>query len=213
MYRRFLAALGGLILAATLTARDAAADPAVQGIAAGAIATVAAGVLLNPMDPDADREFIFAGGGVFDVVDDEDQAALYNFEYWAPFTFFRFRPFGGILGTSDSAVGGYVGVRHDLQIGKRLIVSASTAATGFSAGDGKWLGASVVLRSGVEVAFRFDNGIRLSGGFHHMSHGKVFSDTNPGTETATFALAVPTDVLFGGQLFKGKHYWPKLLGW
>ncbi len=213
MLHRFLAIFAGIVFACGIQAHTAKADPAVVGVVAGAIAIVGAGVAFNPIDPDADREFVFAGGGIFDVVDDEDQAALYNFEYWTPWTFFRFRPFGGIIGTSDKAVGGYVGIRHDLNIGKHLVLSASTAATGFSAGDGKWLGASVVLRSGIEVAYRFDSGVRISGGFHHMSHGEVFSDTNPGTETATFAVAVPTDALFGGQLFKGKHYWPKLLGW
>lgn len=214
MRQCLLAVSAALVLAAGLTAsRPAKADPSVGAIAAGAGAIVALGVILNPNQPDADREFVFGGSGIFDVVDNDNRAVLYNVEYWAPYTFFRFRPFGGVIGTSDGPVGGYIGIRHDLNIGRHIVLSADTAAVGMQRGgggsEGKDLGAVPLLRSGVSAAYRFDDGIRITAAFHHMSHGKLFSDLNPGTETLTIGVAIPTDVLFGGQLVKGKHFWPK----
>ena len=160
-----------------------------------------------------ERVFVIGvGGGMFDVVDDEDQAGLFRAEYTSPWTFFRIKPFGGVAGTTDSGFLGYAGFKHDLNIGRHLVISANVAAAGYSSGDGKDLGSSVVLRSGVEVGFRFDNGVLVSGSFHHMSHGEVFDDVNPGTETAALTISVPTDTLFRGQIFEGKHFWPKLFG-
>lgn len=213
MNRRLAAAVAGIVFGCAIVAAPAKADPSVTGIAAGSIALFALGVYANTPQPDAAREFVVGGAGIFDVVDDEDRAFLYAAEYRPPVTFFRFRPIIGLIGTSDKAVGGYLGLRHEVNFGENVYLAHDIAATGYASGDGKNLGASAVLRTGVEVGLRFDNGIRVSGAFHHMSHGKLFDDENPGTETATFSVAVPTDVLFGGQLFEGKHYWPKLLGW
>jgi len=215
--RRSVAVLAALMMGWGLvgwgsSTTPAKADPAVQGIAIAGVAALLWGLYENPPQLDAEREFIVQGVGLFDAVDNVNRAILFTTEYWAPVTFFRFRPFGGLIGTTDKAIGGYVGLRYDVNFGKYLVISPNVALMGLASGDGKNLGASAVLRSGIEVGFRFDNGVRISGAFHHMSHGKLLSDRNPGTETAIFSIAIPTDALFGGQLLKGRTYWRNPFG-
>lgn len=214
MKQKLIGAVAALALAVgvALPAQNAKADPAVTGIAAGGLALLAWGIYENPEQPDAQREFLVGRAGMFDVVDDENRAALFGAEYWFPWTIYRFRPQIGILGTTDGAAGGYIGLRHDVNFGKHLVISTDVNLAFVEPGDGKDLGSIATLRSGVAVGYRFDNGTRISLDFHHQSHGELFGDGNPGTETATLNIAIPTDKLFSGQLLEGSHIWKDLFG-
>ena len=211
--RRPAAIIAGVVMSIGLAGSPAKADPAVTAIAIGGIASLVWGIYENPEQLDAEREFVSVGGGIFDIVDDEDRAGMASFEYWSPWTFYRFRPFGGMFVTTDGGIAGFIGLRHDVNFGRHLVFSPNMAVMAFSDGNGKDLGSSLVLRSGLELAYRFDSGARLSATFHHMSHGEVFGDENPGTETGTLTFTMPTDAVFGGQLFDSAHYWPQPFGW
>ena len=102
-----------------------------------------------------------------------------------------------MFGTTDKSVAGYFGLQHDLNITDNLVLSVNTGPAFYASGDGKDLGSWALLRSGLEISYRFDNAWRLSGTFHHMSHGKLFSDKNPGEEDAAITLSIPFDTLFG----------------
>ena len=117
-------------------------------------------------------------------------------EYRSDFFLWRFKPFVGVDGTSDGGAYAYAGLRGDAYFGRRLVISPNVAPAVYYAGDGKNLGSAGVLRSGIDVSYRFDNESQLGVGFHHMSHGKVFSDLNPGTETVTVTYSVPMESLF-----------------
>ncbi len=54
-----------------------------------------------------------------------------------------------------------------------------------------------MLRSGVELGYRFDNAARVALTFHHMSHGEIFDDKNPGTEMVALTFALPLESLYG----------------
>jgi len=197
MVRRILLSLAVVAMAWNLAPKPAKADaiPSIIGIIGGL--ELIWGIADDTAQPDKNRGYLVGGGGYFDVVQRENGAGEFRVEVQAPFQLWRFKPIIGVFGTSDSAVAGYFGLQHDLNITDNLVLSVNTGPAFYAAGDGKHLGSWAVLRSGLEIAYRFDNAWRLTGTFHHMSHGKVFSDRNPGEEDAAVTLSIPFESLFG----------------
>jgi hypothetical protein len=197
MVRRILLSAAAAVMAWNFGAAPAKADaiPSIIGIIGGL--ELIWGIADDTPQPDKDRGFVVGGAGWFDAVQRENDAAEFRVEFQAPFQVWRFKPIVGVFGTSDSAVAGYFGLQHDLHITDHLVLSVNTGPAFYAAGDGKHLGSWAVLRSGLEISYRFDNAWRLSGTFHHMSHGKVFSDRNPGEEDAAITLSIPLDSLIG----------------
>ena len=196
MVRRLLLSAAAAIMAWNLGAVPAKADaiPTIIGVIAGLEFIWA--VADDTPQPDKDRGFVVVGGGYFDVVQRENGAGEFIGEIRAPFSLWKFKPIVGVFGTTDKAVGGYIGIHHDLNITDNLVLGANIAPAFYAAGDGKHLGSWAVLRSGLEISYRFDNAMRISGTFHHMSHGKVFDDKNPGVEDAAITVSIPFDSLF-----------------
>ncbi|MBT5414562.1 MAG: acyloxyacyl hydrolase [Rhodospirillaceae bacterium] len=195
MMRRSILAVA-VILCGWLGAQSTSrAEPAVNGIIAGSVPILIWSLFADPPEH-RNPDLVTLGGGFFDAVDDEDQAALFKMEYRSDFFLWRFKPFVGVDGTSDGGAYAYAGLRVDAYFGRRLVISPNVAPAVYYAGDGKNLGSAGVLRSGIDVSYRFDNESQLGVGFHHMSHGKVFSDLNPGTETVTVTYSVPMESLF-----------------
>lgn len=189
--------LAVLLAAATLLAglavpQRAEADPAVGWIAGVAAASVALGVIYDTPQADKDRQYVRAGIGAFDLVDDEDTAVEGKLEYMPDWNFYRFRPVVGAAGTSDGGAMVYGAIAHDLVLPYEMFyVWFETGPALYFEGGGKDLGSVAVLRSGIEVGFRSEGGWRVGASFHHMSHGKLFGDTNPGTEMVALNLWVP----------------------
>jgi len=179
------------------TGAKADAGPLVIGIAA-AVAVIGGEVTQAPQ-PDASRAFLRAGLGYFDVWSREDTAASFHVEYKPAWQIWRIKPMIGAFGTSDGAVAGYVGIGYDWHVTKNIVVNVNTAATFYNAGNGKHLGSFAVLRSGVELGWRFEDASRLSVSFHHMSHGELFDDKNPGADVVAITYSIPVDRL--GKLF------------
>ncbi|OZA01556.1 MAG: hypothetical protein B7Y02_17545 [Rhodobacterales bacterium 17-64-5] len=57
-------------------------------------------------------------------------------------------------------------------------------------GDGPDLGGPVEFRSGVEIGFIANNGLRFGLSYDHRSNGGIYED-NPGLETVQLRLSVP----------------------
>jgi len=163
------------------------------GVAAGA--AIAAGEIFGTPQPDARRAFIIGGGGGFDVIARDNIAGSFQLEYRPGWQVYRFKPMIGMFGTSDGAVAGYIGLGYDLQITKNIVVNLNTAVTFYNAARGKHLGSFAVLRSGIELGWRFEDASRLSVSVHHMSHGRLFDKKNPGTEVVAITYAVPVENL------------------
>ncbi|MHA1538134.1 MAG: acyloxyacyl hydrolase [Alphaproteobacteria bacterium] len=183
-----------------LASAPAKADPSPGlfiGIAAGA--AIAAGEIFQTPQPDAKRAFILGGAGGFDFIARDNVAGSYQFEYRPGWQIWRAKPMIGMFGTSDGGVAGYLGIGYDLHITKNIVVNLNTAVTLYAAGNGKHLGSYAVLRSGVELGWRFEDASRLSVSVHHMSHGAIFDDKNPGTDVVAVTYAVPIEIL--GKLF------------
>ena len=175
-----------------LAAGQAKAEPSTAifiGVAAGA--AIAAGEIFQTPQPDAKRAFIIGGGGTFDFLARDNIAGSFQLEYRPGWQFYRLKPMFGMFGTSDGGVAGYAGIGYDLHITKNIVFNFNTAVTLYNAANGKHLGSFAVLRSGVELGWRFEDASRLSVSVHHMSHGRVFGKKNPGTEVIAMTYAVP----------------------
>lgn len=186
-----------LVLLVGMGSTPSRADPSVTVISIGAALVALANYGFGTPDLDGGRGFVSAGGAYFDYPDQEDQAVEFRGSYWGPWSFVKIRPFLSVSGTTDGALSGSLGLRQDLHVGENLVFSWRSAPTLYFKGNGKDLGSPAVLRSGIEAAYRFADQSRLTFSFDHMSHGKLFGNRNPGTETIGVDYALPLSRLVG----------------
>lgn len=145
---------------------------------------------------DRDDVSLFAfSAGYFDINRRRDTAAEGRIEYRAAERFWLFKPFGGLMATSDEAIHAFAGVLIDIYLGDRFVVTPSFAPGYFHKGDGRDLGHKLEFRSQIEVAYRFADKSRLGVSFNHISNAGI-GDRNPGTETLAITYALPTDTFF-----------------
>ncbi len=156
-------------------------------------AIVAAALTLRAPEPttaaEDDPHFLTLAAGYYDINDDMD-AVEFRAEFRARNQFWFFKPFGGLMATSDAAFYGYAGLLVDLYFGRRVVLTPGFAAGLYEDGDGKDLGHIVEFRSAIELAFRFDNRSRLGLSFYHLSNAGL-DDNNPGTEVLSLNYSIP----------------------
>ena len=99
-------------------------------------------------------------------------------------------PMVGLMVNSDGGVYGYGGLYFDIFLGRRLVITPNFAMGGYAEGASKDLGSILEFRSGVEIAYRFDNRARLGVAFQHISNASI-DDTNPGAESLVLTYAIP----------------------
>ena len=136
-----------------------------------------------------DPSFLSVGVGYFDIFGN-DNAAVMRFDYRSNAKFLFVKPFVGALVTSDGALYPSAGLYSDFYFGNRIVISPSSAAGIYLKGDGKDLGHLFEIRSGVEVAYRFDNRARLGLLFYHISNAGL-EDDHPGTEVLGLSYSFP----------------------
>ena len=67
------------------------------------------------------------------------------------------------------------------------------AMTGlYSRGTGVDLGGAIEFRSGIEVAYHLENGMRLGLGWDHLSNLEIYA-RNPGVEMVRLRQPIPLD--------------------
>jgi len=101
---------------------------------------------------------------------------------------------GGMVTTKGSLMG-YGGFTFDLPVTDNFFIVADASAGYYSRGDDKVLsfGSTAEFRTGVGVAYQFDNDWRLGADIHHISNAGL-DKKNPGVEIAALTLSIP---LFG----------------
>jgi len=192
--RRGLAALvAGLLVALSTPLGVEAQDPSVFYIGGAALAAVVPGFVFDTPQPDAGRTYVKTSLGRFDAVDQENMALDFLVEYQPGMTWHRIKPSVGVAGNSDGTVYAWAAAAHDFTLADRLIVNVNTGPAFYFVGKrGKNLGSRGALRSGFEVGYRAPSGIRFTGSFHHMSHGKLLiAELNPGTEVIALNVSWP----------------------
>ncbi len=145
--------------------------------------------MLSPPAWADDPDFIAFSAGVFDLGKDET-AVEGRLEYRSDLRLWIFKPFAGVMATSDSAAYGYAGVLVDMFFGDRVVATLSFAPGAYTKGDGKKLGHELEFRSQVELAYRFDDRARLGLALSHMSNASI-GRKNPGAESLVLTYAVP----------------------
>jgi len=141
--------------------------------------------------------FIRFGAGYYDINDNED-AGEFHFEYISDSKWWVFTPMVGVMATTDSAAYVYAGIRLDLFLGRRWVLTPQFAPGLYEDGNGKDLGHVVEFRSAMELAYRFDDRSRLGLSIYHLSNASL-DDNNPGTEVLTLHYSLPIKRLFGAD--------------
>lgn len=123
--------------------------------------------------------------GVFDIID-SDKAFEGGVEYhFRPFRFWKLDlvPMVGASATEEGSYWGYGGMRYDVPLGSKWVMTPHFSISLYEQGDdGKDLGGVVEFRSGLELAYRFEDGGRFGMSFYHLSNARIY-DLNPGSES------------------------------
>ena len=103
-------------------------------------------------------------------------------------------PFGHAVGFSVSsrkalwAGAGQTYLASSLDIPIKLELHAMTGL--YSAGKGHDLGGLIAFRSGIDLIYETDGGVRYALSYDHRSHTGIYPD-NPGVESIQFAISIP----------------------
>lgn len=134
--------------------------------------------------------------GGFDVFHDI-KSASFDLQIRPGWRLWNFGVFAGGMVTTREALMGYAGITYDLHVTDNILILPDAAVGYYSRGSDKVLsyGSTAEFRTGIGVAYEFDNGWRLGANFHHISNAGL-DKKNPGVEIAALTLAVP---LFGKE--------------
>lgn len=141
--------------------------------------------------------FVSFGAGYYDLFDDQGAGeARLEYRFAEKDKLFFFTPFVGVMATTDAATYGYAGVGIDIFFGPRVVLTPNFAVGLYGDGDGKDLGHAVEFRSGLELAYRFDDYSRIGLSFTHISNAGL-DEHNPGVESLVLVYSMPFGKLFG----------------
>jgi len=105
-------------------------------------------------------------------------------------------PFQNVYGLSISDTGDvWAGIGHAYNIEtwvERVDVQLHAMTGLYSRGTGVDLGGPIEFRSGIEVAYHLENGMRLGLGWDHRSNLEIYS-RNPGVEMVHVRLSIPLE--------------------
>ena len=134
-------------------------------------------------------------GTIGNVSADRETAAVFSIEYRTGprIELLRIRPSLGFFVTTDSSLYGWFGLSTDLIFWRKLVLTPQIAVGAYNQGDGEDLGGTLEFRSGVVLAWRFDNESRLGVGVHHLSNAGI-GDRNPGTESLAVFYSHPLTI-------------------
>ena len=105
------------------------------------------------------------------------------------------RPFIGLEGTSDLAIYGLGGILFDIAL-RPVMITPSFGVGLYGRGEGRDLGFPVEFRSQLELGYRFENQMRVSVAYSHISNANL-SETNPGVDIISAYLHFPVDMIVG----------------
>lgn len=111
---------------------------------------------------------------------------------------YRFRPglrwsLAPAIGAAKSGNGSsfvFADLERDFFPAKHWAVTPSFGIGSFSDGEDVRLGHSIEFRSGIQIAYQFENKWRVGVALFHLSNGGI-SDRNPGTEPMFLSLSFP----------------------
>ncbi len=134
-------------------------------------------------------EWVVAGSGVVEPLADGGSYEIGAELRFAPRRF-RFLPAflpdvvptAGVIAVAEGSLYVYGGLRADLPVGRRWMVSPSTGAGAYYRSAGLDLGGALEFRSGIELSYRLSGGSRVGVCLYHLSNADLFK-RNPGSES------------------------------
>lgn len=159
------------------------------------IAATSVVALLAVASPAIAQEMVNVNIGSYDVFDKNNDAALLGLEYRGEYLWKGLRPNVGAFATDEGSYYVYGGLGYDffLTNSHNVVLTPSLAAGFYEDGGGKNLGGHLEFRSGLELAYAFENQHRLGVALHHLSNASIY-DRNPGAETLTVQYSIPLTV-------------------
>ena len=139
------------------------------------------------------------GVGAFDIINGEERAVEFRAEVQGKGLWDTLKPIAGASITTKGSTYGFVGAALDLKLGESFYITPSVAPGIYAKGNGKDLGHFVALRSQIEAGFMFSDSSRIGLAFSHQSNAGL-GDNNPGVETVTFTVSIPSTSV--GRLFE-----------
>jgi lipid A 3-O-deacylase len=136
------------------------------------------------------EESLAFGAGFYNVFDNTENSTWLTAEYRGKYLWNNLQPIFGTAGNFDGALYFFGGLAYDWKVGNNLYVVPSLAAGLYGQGDSKDLGGAIEFRSSIELAYRFDNDMRLGVQLQHLSNASIY-DKNPGTEMLMVNYTIP----------------------
>lgn len=136
-----------------------------------------------------DKDLLYLGAGINNVQRKNSLSTEFRLEYLSHLRWWKFQPLIGTSVTTKKQVYAYSGISLDLSR-SYFVLAPNFAAGYYYKGDGKDLGFPLEFRTGVELAIRFKNQVRVGTHFSHTSNASL-SSKNPGLETLIFFVAIP----------------------
>lgn len=137
----------------------------------------------------------------FDKTEPKTNSADFRLEYRFGYTFIGgnevgFHPTLGYEMTSRNLQYYNGGFAMDWNFHPHGVFTWSEAMGYLSSGDQRSMGGTFQFRSQAEIGYRFDNNMRVSAEFSHISNAKL-THVNPGAEIIGMYVHVPTAIMFG----------------
>lgn len=146
----------------------------------------------HPIETDTDR-FLF-GVGFLDPADDEYQGEI-RLEYHSDYFLWKLAPIAGLSYSKGRAVMGYTGIRLETYIFNNISIIPSFSVALRHKNDGDDTGSNFLFRSALDLGYQFDNGIRASTYYYHISHADLGGDYNPGEDQIGLSVSIPIDLI------------------
>jgi lipid A 3-O-deacylase len=156
----------------------------------GAVACALALLVASPAVRADEPDLLAVAVGPYDFLHQNIQAQLrLEYRFTARFAWIL-SPLVGAFATTQGSWYTYGGLRWDAAIAEHVILMPVAAVGYWQRGGGKNLGSHLEFKTGVEVAYRFDNAMRLGIAFDHISNAGA-SRTNPGVESLLLVCSIP----------------------
>lgn len=142
-------------------------------------------------------DYLSFAAGTFDLWRPKYRTFEFDMEYkfhvkWmrSPYHYLEFRPLVGVMTTAKKSCYLYAGLNFDLLFCDHILFAPGFAAGYYARGDGKDLGFPLEFRSGIELAWQFDDWQRLGIHFYHLSNASI-GRRNPGEESLVLYYDIP----------------------
>lgn len=95
----------------------------------------------------------------------------------------------GVAINANGGYWGYAGVRYDVNIGQKWVLTPHVAVAAYEQGGSLDLGYDMEFRSGLDLAYRLSESSRLALGIYHLSNNGL-GDDNPGSESMVLTYSL-----------------------